>query len=583
MSSDSVVTARAASPYGFSKPDVSFIRKLTRTGDPAKRLMVLIAGVALSFTVIAARLVDINLFPPVGAGRTTARIVEARIARPDILDRNGVVLATDIQTASLHANPRKIIDIDEAIDQVTTVLKNLNVKKLRRKLSSKRGFVWIKRELSPSEQAAVHRLGIPGFYFTTESRRVYPQGSSAAHVLGYVNVDNKGTAGIEKYLDRQNLIARHGPERRITPAPVNLSLDVRVQYALRSELAGALKRFGAKAAAGVVVKTDTGEVIALSSLPDFNPNEPAGALTANRHNQITYGVYEPGSTLKAVTIAMALDEGTATLDKKYDASQPIRIGRSVIGDYHGKKRPLTVREIFIYSSNIGAGKIALEVGEVRHRAFLRKLGLLTRPVLEVPEIGSPRFPRNWREINSATIGFGHGISVTPMQLALAGVALVNGGTYLPATFLPRDHDTAARLARTVIHPQTSASIRMLMRENVESGTARKARVEGYAIGGKTGTAEKVINGRYSKKRLRTSFLGAFPIDAPQYVVLVMLDEPKPTKATMNRATAGWNAVPVAGRLIERIAPMLGILPEIDRAPGDGINGDAKSASRKTAH
>jgi len=568
----------AAAPYGLAARGPAIVHSLLKAGDPTRRLLVLIAGVALSFSVIAARLVDINLFPPVGKGQSTARIAEPRIARPDIVDRNGVILATDIQTASLHANPRKIVDIDEAIEQVTTVLKDLDVKVLRRKLSSKRAFVWIKRELSPGEQAAVHRLGIPGFYFTTESRRVYPHGRTAAQVLGYVNIDNIGAAGIEKYLDRQQLIGRNGAKRQAALAPVRLSLDVRVQYAMRTELAAAMERYCAKAAAGVILKVDTGEVIALTSLPDFNPNEPSGALAGKRLNQITYGVYEPGSTLKAITIAMALDEGTATADKIYDASKPIRIGKAVIGDFHGQKRPLTVREVFIYSSNIGAGKIALEVGEYRHKAFLRKMGLLTKPDLEVPEIGAPRYPRTWREINSVTIGFGHGIAMTPMQLALAGVALVNDGRYVPATFRPRDRETAARLARRVIQPKTSASIRRMMRENVEMGTARQARVEGYAIGGKTGTAEKVINGRYSKKQLRTSFLSAFPIEAPKYVVLIMLDEPKPSPETRNMATAGWNAVPVTGRLITRIAPMLGVLPEIDPQPGDGIKGVAENRS-----
>ncbi len=538
------------------------MRTLGERGDTRRRMLVLIAGLALSFSVVGARLADLNLdAPQIRTG--TAGGAGERTARPDIVDRNGVILATDIQTASLHANARKVIDVDEAIEQITTVLPGLDRKVLRDKLESRKAFVWIKRELSPREQIAVHNLGIPGFEFSSETRRVYPLGRLAAHVLGYVNVDNRGASGIERYIDAERLAGTRRGRTSSPLAPVRLSIDVRVQNVLDEELAAAIAAHGAKAGAGVILDVRTGEVVALASMPDFNPNEPAEALDPKRFNRISGALFEPGSTLKAVTVAMALDEGIATLDTRYDATNPLRIGSSTISDFHGQKRPLTLREVFTYSSNIGAGKIAMEAGIERHKAFLRRLGLLSSLKTELPGAPAPSAPRNWRTLNSVTIAFGHGISMTPLHLAAAGAALMNGGLLIPPTFLRRSADFARPLARRVIKPETSEKMRTLMRLNVETGTGRKAQVAGYSIGGKTGTAEKVVNGRYSKKDLRTSFLGVVPADAPKYVTLVMLDEPRPSAATRGQATAGWNAAPLTGRLISRIAPLLGILPDID--------------------
>lgn len=543
---------------------LGLVRHAASAGNARSRLVTMIAFYVLVFTVIAARMVDLAIVPQARDGAATAGTTAARIARPDIVDRNGLVLATDIETASLHANPRKIIDVDEAVEKLAAVLPSLTRAELRKKLTGKGAFAWIKRELSPREQSAVHRLGIPGLAFRTEMRRVYPNGRLAAHVLGHVNVDNKGTGGMEKFIDRAGLTAAGGRREASSLAPVRLSIDLRVQHALTRTLSDAIETYGAKASMGAVVNVRTGELLAMASLPDFNPNEPAEALKPDRLNRMAAGVYEPGSTLKMVTVAMALDEGIATLESRYDAREPLRVGRHTINDFHAQRRILTVREIFTHSSNIGAAKIARDTGIVRHKAFLRKLGLLSRLNTELPESGAPLVPRNWKEINGLTIGFGHGLSMTPLQLMAAGVALVNGGRLLPLTFRPRDEIQALSESRQVVSAQTSERMRRLMKQNVESGTAGRARVAGYSVGGKTGTAEKVVNGRYSRRKLLTSFFGIVPAEEPEYAVLVMLDEPQRSAETHGQATSGWNAVPTAGKLIRRIAPMLELMPRLDR-------------------
>jgi cell division protein FtsI (penicillin-binding protein 3) len=324
-----------------------------------------------------------------------------------------------------------------------------------------------------------------------------------------------------------------------------------------------MTKFRAKAAAGIVLNAYTGEVLALASLPDFSPNNPADALKSENVNRVTAGVFELGSIIKAVTFAMALDYGTATLKSRYDARFPLVIGRARINDFHAQKRIMTVPEIFMHSSNIGTGKMALEVGEERHQAFLRKLGFFDRLQTELPEAAKPLLPPRWGKLVTVTASFGHGFAVQPMQGAAVAAALVNGGKLIPPTLLKRDVETADALAEQVIKPSTSADMRYLFRLNVTEGTAGKAEVPGYRVGGKTGTAEKVIKGRYSKDHRLTSFIGAFPMDDPKYVMLMMLDEPKPLPETYGYATSGWNAVPTAGKVIARIAPLLGVTPEFD--------------------
>lgn len=518
---------------------------------------------ALSFLAIALRLVSLG-FAAAEPAAGGIHDISTTVHRPDILDRNGRLLATDIKGATLYADPAKVIDRDELVEQVASVLPDINTSELLEKLKQGRRFVAIKRELTPQQQAEIYELGQPGLGFIDEYRRVYPVGATAGQVVGYVNVDNKGLAGIEKFIDDNPQLAMSVPENAVGGEAVTLSLDLGVQHVMREELVKAMATYQAKAAAGVVIDVKSGEVMALVSLPDYDPNYREQALDKDRLNRMTSGVYEMGSVFKVLTVAGALDVGSSSLRSSYDASQSLHVGKFTIEDFHGKKRRLTVPEIFIYSSNIGAAKMALDLGIDRHRAFLGKLGLLSRLSTEIGENAAPIVPSPWQRVNTITIAFGHGLSVTPLQLAAAALPVVNGGFAVTPTFLPRSRMTLQQ-SPSVLKPATSQAMLQLMRLNVLKGTGKRADAKGYRVGGKTGTAEKVVGRHYKGSSLLTSFLAAFPTDAPEYVMLVMLDEPKRVPETHNEATAGVNAAPTTGAIIERIAPILGVVPKL---PGD---------------
>ena len=527
------------------------------------RVVFAMAGFGLLYTALAARLVMLGVLADGSAVQRSSPTDLVAAARPDIVDRNGEILATDIKTASLYGEPRRIIDADEATELLGSVLPNLNIVRVRRQLGTDAGFVWLKREITQREQQAIHRLGIPGIGFIAENRRFYPGGETASHILGHVNVDNQGIAGIENHIDTLGLADLHQAgfalERGLEP--VRLSVDLRVQHVLRDELKKALERYKAIAAVGIVMDVKTGEVVGMSSLPDYDPNNPVEALDKDRLNRGTVGVFEMGSTFKTFTTAMALDSGHIELQDTFDATRPLRVASFTINDFHGKRRWLSVPEIYIYSSNIGAARIALAVGIEGQKAFLKKLGLLSMLKTELPEAGAPILPGKWSKLTSVTVSFGHGISVSPLQTVAAAAALVNGGHYIPPTFMPRSQAKAAALARRVVKDETSRKMRDLMRLNVLKGTGRRAAVEGYRVGGKTGTAEKVVNGRYSSSKRFNTFLAAFPMDDPRYLVLVIVDEPQPEKPGLS-ATAGRNAAPTLAAVIRRIAPMLGVQPRL---------------------
>ena len=534
------------------------------------RLGLAIVAFAGIFSVIALRLVMFAAVSEGHGGRRSVTQDAVATARPDILDRNGEILATDVKTPSLFAEPRKIIDVDEAVELLTAVLPDLDANEVRERLSSKRGFVWLKREITPAQQQEIHRLGIPGVGFLTENKRIYPNGAVVSHEIGHVNIDNQGIAGIEKWLDGQGLAALHmaGLATDQLQRPVNLAVDLRVQYALREELIAAREKYKAKASAGVIADVNTGEIIAMVSEPDFDPNNPREANDPNRLNRLTTGVYEMGSTFKALTLAMALDSGRVSLSSSFDARLPLRYGKFEIHDYHAQKRVLSVPEIFTYSSNIGTARMALALGVEYHKAFLKKLGQLDRLRTELPESAEPLVPKHWGELNTVTIAFGHGLSVAPLQAVMGISALVNGGKMIPPTFLRRDRAEADRLAQRVIKPETAEKMRYLMRLNVEKGTATRANVPGYYVGGKTGTSEIVVGGRYSKTKVLTSFTAILPADKPRYLLLIMIDEPQGLPETNGFATSGWNAVPVGAQVIERVAPLLDIPPRFDRPKAD---------------
>ncbi|MCK9920095.1 penicillin-binding protein 2 [Microbacteriaceae bacterium K1510] len=540
-------------------------RDVDRNVKAKARLGLAIVAFAAVYAVIAVRLVMFATFSDGHGGRRSVGQDAIATARPDILDRNGEILATDVKSPSLFAEPRKLIDVDEAVELLTATLPDLDANEVRERLSSKRGFVWLKREITPEQQRQVFHLGIPGVGFLPENKRVYPNGTTISHTLGHVNIDNQGIAGIEKWLDGQGLAALHmaGLASDRLQKPVELAVDLRVQFALRDELVKARDKFKAKASAGLVVDVNTGEIVAMVSEPDYDPNNPREANDPTRINRLTTGVFEMGSTFKVFTVAMALDSGRVGLNSSFDGRQSLRYGRFTIHDDHPQPRMLTVPEIFKYSSNIGAARMALSLGPEYHRAFLKKMGQLDRLRTEIPESAEPIVPKRWGELNTVTISFGHGLSVAPLQAVMGIAATMNGGLLIPPTFLKRSREDSLKLATQVLKPETSQKMRYLMRLNAEQGTGTKANVQGYYIGGKTGTAEKVINGRYSKNKLLTDFMAVLPADKPRYLVLIMLDEPQGLPETHGFATAGWNAGPVAGKVIARIAPLLDIAPRFD--------------------
>jgi len=459
------------------------------------------------------------------------------------------------------------------VELLTATLPDLDATEARERLAAKqRGFVWLKREITAKQQQEIRRLGIPSVGFLDENKRTYPNGAEVSHLIGHVNIDNQGIAGMERWLDGRGLAALHtaGFATDRLQEPVELALDLRVQHALRDELLASQEKFKAKAVAGLITDVRTGEIIAMVSVPDYDPNNPRQALDPTRINRLTTGVYEMGSTFKALTLAMALDSGKVSLSSTFDARGSLRYGKFDIHDYHAQNRVLTVPEIFTYSSNVGTARMALSLGVEHHKAFLKKLGQLDRLRTELPESAEPLVPKRWGELNTITIAFGHGLSVAPLQSAMAVGALMNGGRMIPPTFLKRSEQAAAALAVQVVKPETSEKMRYLMRLNAEKGTATKADVKGYYIGGKTGTSEKVIGGRYSKTKLLTTFMAVMPADQPRYLLLVMLDEPQAAPDTHGFATSGWNAAPTAGKVIARVAPLLGLEPRPDLPPAERL-------------
>ncbi|KKN88619.1 hypothetical protein LCGC14_0247300 [marine sediment metagenome] len=542
-----------------------FARQGRRRVAPTNRSRFTIAiGLFVAvYGVIGGRLVMWGVAPAeTASSRGASDLIMA--ARPDLVDRNGEVLATDIKTASLFAEPRRIIDPDEASELLLSVLPDLDPKWLYRRLASEAGFIWLRRELTPGQQQAILDLGIPGIGFRTEKRRFYPGGSTAGFIVGTVNVDNQGIAGMEKYVDDAGYRALQNTGLAVDTdlQPMRLSIDLRVQHIVRDEVAAAMKRYRAIAAGGVVLDVETGEVIAMTSLPDYDPNEPKQALEKDRMNRMSAGLYEMGSTFKTFTTAMALDSGKVKITDSFDATKPIRIGGFTITDFHGKRRVLSVPEVFIYSSNIGTAKEAEVVGVAAHQEFLTRLGLLSKMRTELPEVASPTQPKEWKQINSITISFGHGVSTTPLQTAVAAAALMNGGKLIPPTFLPRTREEAEAVATRVVSEKTSDQMRYLFRLNVadQRGSGNRADVPGYKVGGKTGTANKVVNGRYSDTKKFNAFLSAFPIDKPRYVVLVVVDEPKAEEGQVY-ATAGMNAAPTVANIIRRSATLLKVRPD----------------------
>ncbi|HEY7992188.1 MAG TPA: penicillin-binding protein 2 [Stellaceae bacterium] len=521
------------------------------------RLVVAGALFVLAFLLIAGQLVDVMELksPDKKEARNKGAAEHVASGRADIVDRNGVLLATTLDMPSLYANPKQISDKGRVANELAQIFPELTAEKLIDAFDKPNlSFVWVKHDLTPRQVLAVNALGEHGLQFLTEERRVYPKGNLLSHVVGFVNTDGKGMAGIEA-----------GLEKRIKsdPSPVRLSVDTRIQFILRSEILNQMAAFDAKRGFGIVMNVRNGEVLALSSLPDFDPNNLSTSTPDQLYNHATFGVYEMGSVFKIFNTAMLLSSGLATMDTKFDATNPIHIGRFTIHDDHPQRRWLSVAEVFQYSSNIGSAKEALAAGIPRQEDFLGKLGLLNTPKFELPEVAAPHIPSPWHEVNLMTVAFGHGISVSPLQMASAVSAVVNGGLlYRPTLVAGEDQPTGQR----VLSPQISDEMRRLLRLVVTSGTGRFAAAPGYLVGGKTGTAEEVANAGYARKQLLSSFVGVFPINDPQYVVIISIDQPHGNKSSYGYATAGWVAAPGVSHIIERMAPLVGIHPIDEDSP-----------------
>jgi len=530
-----------------------------------RRALFALGCLLLGFAAIAAQLVRLAL---IGGTRQRAAVSESQLygwARPAIVDRHGRLLATDLAVPSLYADPQVILDLDEAVEKLSPELPNIPAGELR-KLFADRGrrFVWVARGLSPRHAQRIHNLGLPGLGFRTELKRAYPSGALAGHVLGTVNLDNRGLAGIERMIDEAGLV-EPAKDAKGAGTPVALSLDIGAQHAVAQELKRAMKQYAAVAAAALVLDARTGEILVAVSVPEVDPNQPAELLDPERLDRLMAGTFELGSVYKILTLALALELGLADLDTVLDVRQPLQTGSHVIKDPYPQGRPLSAREVFLYSSNVGAGMLALQAGADRQREFLAKLGLLQAMRTEAGPVALPQLPKVWGRTETITIAYGHGLAVAPLQFATAAAAVVNGGTKLVPTFLKRADAPVA--AERLISAATSVSMRELMRLGVThaAGTGRRAEAEGYGVGGKTGTAEMPGRGGYREKAVISSFLGAFPTEAPQYVTLVLLFEPQGTAETAGRITAGVNAAPVTARVVERIAPILGVLPRLVEA------------------
>lgn len=552
------------------KAPLFITRTLTMTGSRGNalatargRLTFMRFAFALAFVLVAVRVTDLTLLQGRGdadmSGDHTNRVSLTSSVRSDIVDRNGVLLATTLVTPSLAVNPRLIKDPDRVAADLAKIFPDISPDFIRGQMARDTRFAWIKRNMTPAEMEAVLRVGDPGLIFENEARRIYPQGPLAAHIVGFTDVDGRGSAGIERSF---NKVLQSGR------APVKLSLDIRVQHIVRREIAQAMKDFSARGAAGIVMDISTGETIAAVSLPDFDPHAPTSLGEEALFNRVTLGSYELGSVFKIFSTAALFEMNRQALSMIFDARHPLERGRFTISDFHPEKRIMTLPEVFMHSSNIGTALMAETVGTARMKSFYSDLGLLDRMDIEIAESAPPRIPKPWRDINTITASYGHGIAVTPLQMTAAAASIVGDGTFVHPTFLIRDEKSAKdRRSVRVASLETAHRMRQLLRLVVadEEGTGTKADVPGYNVGGKTGTAEQPGVGGYDRKRLISSFIGFFPMQEPRYAIYVMVEEPKPNKDSFGYATAGWVAAPAAGRVILNMAAVLGISPS---SPGN---------------
>jgi cell division protein FtsI (penicillin-binding protein 3) len=519
--------------------------------------MIVYAGI---IALIALRILWLAAFGD-HAGRkqgVTALVPE----RADIVDRDGQPLARTIDAWTISLHPKKVIGSKlELARTLARLMPERDEAAYFAMLRSTKPFFYLRRRAAPGLVQAANALGEPGLAIDREPDRLYPQTSLAAHVIGFTDIDGRGNAGAERaFEDRLSDPAQRGQ-------PLTLSISSRIQQAMENELIAAVSEFSAIGAAGVIMDIHTGEVLAMTSLPQLNPNVAGQGSPEARFNRATLGVYELGSTFKPFTVAMAMDSGIIkSMGQMYPCPGELRVAGRSIGDTHPFNRACSVTEIMKESSNVGTAQIADQLGPARQKSFLKKMGFLDPIAVELKERGRTLTPREWSRTDVMTVGFGHSIAVTPLHLATGYAALFNGGIYRPATLLKVDRDRPVAKGHRVFSEDTSYKMRALLRLVVTKGTGTKADAPGYRVGGKTGTADKVVGGRYSSNAVITTFAGVFPMDEPRYVMVVMLDEPQATAKTFGFRYAGWNVAPVVSRTISRIAPMLGVRPDKRREP-----------------
>lgn len=538
-----------------------FCRQLS-SSSIRNRINFIIFSFLIIFLIITVRLITVASNESYIKGKKDLQLYH----RLDIVDRNNNLLAINLPAASLYANPGKVIDQEEAIKKLLTVLPELDKAKILSDLKSDKKFVWIKRDITPSEHEKIYNLGMPGFNFEREEKRIYTYGNLLSHVIGYVGRDMSGLAGVEQYFNKF-LIGEKEIGNKNNPHSSNntlrLSIDVRVQNILSEEMERTMKKFSAKAAAGIIVDPNNGEILALVSKPDFDPHRPGAAKPDHLFNTVTQGVYEMGSGMKGVTVALGIDTGFTTVNDVYDLSY-MKVNGFQVNDTYPMKGWHSVPHIFLKSSNIGVSQIMLEVGKKNLYEYLRKLKLLEPLDIELPERARPLFPNVSRvnDLSLTTMSYGYGLSESPAHFIQAMIPIVNGGILYPLTLLKRD-SSKPLVGERVIKESTSADMRKLMRLVVTEGTGRKAEVEDYYVGGKSGTAYIANNGKYDKNKRMSSFFGIIPASKPKYIIYVVFKEPIGNKETFGFSGGGWVAAPAVGAIFKRLVALYG-MQKIDK-------------------
>ena len=533
------------------------IRKQNQSKFRKIKLLICSLLLIMSFTIIGYRTISLASINKENVSNTAYKSIEnnsfQKSLRGNIYDRNKKILATSISTLNLNINPQEILDKKQTITKLIKIFPRLKEEDLLEKLNSNKKHVNLLREISPREYVGLLNAGIEGLKIESKNKRIYPNNTLASHILGATDIDGKGIAGVEKKFDSQ---LQNGSD-------VTLSIHAGIQHITRTLLLDQIKKFEAKGGAGIIMNAKNGELFSIVSLPDYNANNYNSILNENLFNKATKGTYELGSTLKLITAAIAFESNLINENDVFDVSKPLKVSSKIINDFHPLNYAINIPEVIVHSSNIGSAKIAEKFGSSTQFKYLRSLGLMNKLSLEIPELGKPQVLMDKKVLSTMTISYGHGISITPMHLASATATIVNNGVKVEPTLIK---GKAEKKNELIISKETSIKMKSIMRLVVsnKNGTAKKAEAPGYLIGGKTGTAEKINpSGGYLKKENIVAFTGAFPMNDPKFILTIMIDNPKGQKFSYGYRTAGWVVAPVVKQLVTRVAPILGIKPQLE--------------------